>query len=259
MSTVPRSPSGLPRRSPAPWLYALAAALTVLAPILFVLVWAVDGTLGGFVPALVAALADLAAAVLAAVAATVIAAQRGIVRVRTAVTGHPEGRVGRLAEYHAARWHLARDRFAALRSEWAAFEADRGAVARRPALTDVSVPATARFVEAYGDAEFLLTDAAPGGPRRGEFVEAVDRAVAAWDEARRVADELAGEADAVTGASDPYADTRAVPGAPPAVEPPHGPRGGVGRVVPPEYTEAADAVRRAARRGVHDLRGRLRA
>lgn len=250
-----RSSSG-PRRSPAPWLFGLSLLLTLLAPLLFLGVWVADGTLEGFVPALVAALVDLAAAIAAAIAGTVIAAQRGIVRVRTVVTGHPQGRTGRLAEHHAARWHLARDRFAALRSEWAAFEADRYAVARRPALTDVSVPATARFVEAYGDAEFLLTDDEPAGPRRGEFVVAVDRAVAAWDEARRVADALAADTvvDGPLPGGHPHDETRATgPGATRAVDPPRSTR------VATEYAEAADAVRRAARRGVEDLRGRLRA
>lgn len=242
-----------PRRSAAPWLYGLAAVLTVFAPFLFALVWVVDGTWAGVLPAVLATLADLAAAVLAAVAATVIAAQRGIVRVRTAVTGHPQGRTGRLAEHHAARWHLARDRFAGLRSEWAAFEADRGAVARRPALTDVAVPATARFVDAYGDAEFLLTDTEPAGPRREEFAAAVDRASAAWDEARRVADELGPEHVVGTpGTAPPVAGH-----GPRAVDPPRGPAG-AGRAVPTEYAEAADAVRRAARRGAAELRGRLR-
>lgn len=257
--------SAHPRRSAVPWLYGLAAVLAVLSPFVFLLVWVLEGTLDGVVAAVVAALADLVAAAVAAVVATVLAARRGIVAVRTAVSGHPQGRAGRLAEHQAARWHLARDRFAALRSEWAAFEADRGAVARRPALTDVSVPATARFVEAYGDAEFLLTEAEPAGPRRGEFVEAVDRAEASWAEAQRVADELgaapghgsaAGPGDAPVGHSRGF---HAAPhqGTSRAVDPPRS-AGTAGRAGAPGYAEVTDAVRRAARRGVEDLRGRMR-
>ena len=73
----------------------------------------------------------LPALLVAAVVAAVLALQRGVVRVRTAVIGHPDGRAGRLAEHEAARWRLAGDRFAALQREYAAFEADPGAVAAR--------------------------------------------------------------------------------------------------------------------------------
>ena len=67
----------------------------------------------------------------------------------------------------------------------------RNAVAARPALADVTVPATARFVQALGDAEFLATDTEPAGPRRTQFSDAVDRAVEAWESAQRVAEGLA--------------------------------------------------------------------
>jgi hypothetical protein len=233
------------RRSVAPWLFGLAALLAILSPLVFLGVWAAEGTVDGVVAALMAAVLDLIAAAIAAVVATVLALRRGVVRVRTAVLGHPDGRAGRLAEHDAARWRLARDRFAALQRDYAAFEADPGAVAARPALTDVTVPATARFVQALGDAEYLRTDDEPVGPRRAEFANAVERAVAAWDNACSVADGLA----RAHGAIPPAYETR-------AVDPPRRPTTATERG---EYADAAEAVRRAAVRGAKDLRERLRA
>lgn len=256
------------RRSAVPWLYGLAAALALLSPILFVAVWASDGTLDGLVPAFLAALVDLAAAVVAAVVATVLAARRGITRVRTVVSGHPQGRAGRMAEYQAARWSVARERFAALQREYAAFEADPTAVAARPALTDVTVPATARFVEAYGDAQFLLTDTEPSGPRREEFAGAVDRAVASWHEAQRTADALAGvhspgsdagAAGTETVAVGPGADGSSRAGDPESGRAALGPARPGAQGAGQEYADVADAVRKAAARGMKDLRDRMRA
>ena len=236
-----------PRRSAAPWLFGLAVVLGLLSPVIFLAVWIAAGDVAGFGVALLAAVADLVAAAIAAVVATVLAIRRGVTRVRTVVHGHPQGRVGRMAEHDAARWHQARQRFAALQAEYAAFEADRFAVAARPALADVTVPATARFVQALGDAEFLATDAEPAGPRRAQFTAAVDHAVEAWENAQRVAEGLA-QARGGAAAAGPARETRAVDPAPPRVAPPGS-----------EYTQAADAVRRAAARGARDLRDRLRA
>jgi hypothetical protein len=232
------------RRSAVPWLYGLAALLVLLVPVVLLGVWVGGAGLGA---ALLAAVADLVAAVIAAAAATVVLARRGVRRVRAVVLGHPDGRTGRLAEHGAARWALARDRFAALGAEYARAESDPREVAARPALVDVSVPATARFVEALGEAHELATPTEPADPRHREaFVVAVDRAVAAWDEARRTADALA--ADAVVEPA-------------PAHTPTLGP--GAGRRTPSvgrdEYGAAAQAVRAAAARGVRDLRERLRA
>jgi hypothetical protein len=234
------------RRSAAPWLFGLAALLAILSPLVFLGVWVAEGTAEGVITALVATVLDLVAATIAAVVAAVLALQRGVVRVRTAVLGHPDGRAGRLAEHDAARWRLARDRFAALQREYAAFEADPGAVAARPALTDVTVPATARFVQALADAEYLRTDDEPVGPRRAEFANAVERAVDAWENACSVADGLA---RAHHGAVPPVGETR-------AVDPPRRPGTATERG---EYADAAEAVRRAAVRGAKDLRERLRA
>ncbi|GAA4846769.1 hypothetical protein GCM10023201_43100 [Actinomycetospora corticicola] len=236
------------RRSAVPWLYGLSVLLAVVSPLVFLGVWVADGTLEGVGAALLAAVADLVAAALAAIVATVLAAQRGVRRVRTVVLGHPDGRSGRLGEHRAARWALARDRFAALQRDYAAFESDPRAVAARPALVDVSVPTTEAFVEALADAQVLATPTEPGDPRREEFVAAVDRAVAAWDEARRYADAVAPRMSA-PGSTPPHpAETR-----PPSALPPrHG-------TPVDEYAAVADAVKQAAARGMRDLRGRLRA
>jgi hypothetical protein len=243
------------RRSPVPWLYAVAALLLVLVPVVLLGLWVGGAGLG---VALLATVADLVAAVIAAAVATVLLARRGIRRVRTVVLGHPDGRSGRLAEHGAARWVIARDRFAALQREYAGVESDPREVAARPALVDVTVPATGRFVEALGEAHELLTPTEPADPRQRErFVAAVDRAVAAWAEARRTADALAAARDAEHGPG--------VVGEPDVVSGPgvvsapgvtrgravHGPRD--------EYGVAAEAVRAAAVRGARDLRERLRA
>ena len=149
------------KRSAAPWLFGLAALLALLSPVIFLAVWVAAGDLEGIGVALLAGVADLVLAAIAAITATVLAVRRGVTRVRTVVHGHPQGRVGRMAEHDAARWHLARRRFGELQAEYAAFEASRAAVAARPALADVTVPATARFVQALGDAEFLATETEP--------------------------------------------------------------------------------------------------
>jgi hypothetical protein len=183
--------TALTRRSAAPWLFGLSLLLVLLSPIVFFGVLSTADSDGDVLTAIVATLADLAAAVFAAVVATVLAMRRGLTRVRTAVTGHPQGRAGLVAEQHAARWLRARDRFDALCVEYAAFETDPGALARRPALTEVSQPATAEFFDAFHDARVLRHEAEHAEWRRGEFVAAVDRVEAAWQEAQRVADELA--------------------------------------------------------------------
>ena len=230
------------RRSAVPWLVGLAALLAVLAPLLLLGLWVGGAGLG---VALLAAVADLVAAVIAAGVAAVMLAQRGVRRVRTVVLGHPDGRVGRLSAYGAARWTLARDRFAALQREYAGVESDPREVAARPALVDVSVPSTGRFVEALADAQDLATATEPADPRRREeFVVAVDRAVAAWAEACRTAEALAATPP------EPVAAPTLAPGTP------RPSRAGADH---DEYVAVADAVRQAAARGMRDLRDRMRA
>ncbi len=99
-----------------------------------------------------------------------------------------------LAARPAARpdlvWARARDRFHALRGEYAAFECDPMRVLRLPALSDVTVPSTGRFVEAFAEAQALETDAFQPGPHGAAFVAAVDRAERAWRAAREAAERI---------------------------------------------------------------------
>jgi hypothetical protein len=87
-------------------------------------------------------------------------------------------------------WAHARRRFDALRSAYAAYECDAMAVLRLPALADVTVPSTARFVDAFAEAQALDTDAFPGGNHAPAFVAAVDRAERAWRAAREAAERI---------------------------------------------------------------------
>jgi hypothetical protein len=87
-------------------------------------------------------------------------------------------------------WKRARDRFHALRSEYAAFECNPMEVLRLPALADVSVPSTARFVDAFAEAQALETDAFPPVGHASAFVSAVDRAERAWRAAREAAERI---------------------------------------------------------------------
>jgi hypothetical protein len=56
------------------------------------------------------------------------------------------------------RWHTARSTHERTSREYAAFECDALAVLRLPDLVDTSVPATARFVEAFAESCALATD-----------------------------------------------------------------------------------------------------
>ena len=89
-----------------------------------------------------------------------------------------------------AVWTKARERFTVLRAEYAAFECDATEVLRRPALADVSVASTARFVDAFAEAQALETDACPPAEHAKSFVSAVDRAERAWRAATDAADRI---------------------------------------------------------------------
>lgn len=87
-------------------------------------------------------------------------------------------------------WGRSRQRFDALRTAYAAYECDPMAVLRLPALADVTVPSTGRFVDAFAEAQALDTDACPGGTHGPLFVAAVDRAERAWQAAREAAERI---------------------------------------------------------------------
>jgi len=89
-----------------------------------------------------------------------------------------------------AVWARAKERFATLRGEYAAHECDPMSVLRLPALSDVSVPSTGRFVEAFAEAQALETDAFPPETHATAFVAAVERAERAWRAARDAAERI---------------------------------------------------------------------
>lgn len=87
-------------------------------------------------------------------------------------------------------WPAARARFAALRSEYGQFECDPLAVLRLPALTDVTVPSTRRFVDAFAEAQALDTDTEPPHEHQARYVQAVDQACRAWRAALDAAERI---------------------------------------------------------------------
>lgn len=88
-------------------------------------------------------------------------------------------------------WTAARERFDAISRAYAAFECDPARVALRPALADVEVPSTARFVDAYAEALALRTDVAPPAALATRFVAAARTATVAWTVAVETADRIA--------------------------------------------------------------------
>jgi hypothetical protein len=60
-------------------------------------------------------------------------------------------------------------------------------VLRLPALSDVSVPSTARFVDAFAEAQALYTDSPASDAHTAAFIAAVDEATRAWEAARDAA------------------------------------------------------------------------
>jgi len=87
-------------------------------------------------------------------------------------------------------WQASRARFARLQREYAQFECDALAVLHTPALADVSVPSTARFVDAFAEAQALDSDREPPDRHAERFAAAVDRAWRAWEAARDAADRI---------------------------------------------------------------------
>lgn len=87
-------------------------------------------------------------------------------------------------------WGHARDRFHTLAAAYAAHECDPMNVLRLPALSDVTVPSTGRFVDAFAHAQALESDAYPGDDHATQFAQAVDRAERAWRAAREAAERI---------------------------------------------------------------------
>ncbi|MEU6697310.1 hypothetical protein [Pseudonocardia sp. NPDC046786] len=87
-------------------------------------------------------------------------------------------------------WRRARADHQRLRAEFLEHETDPMAVLRRPALSDVTVPSTARFVDAFAAAQALDTDGYPGEPYGARYRRAVEAARRAWRAAVDAADRI---------------------------------------------------------------------
>ncbi|MGH3695165.1 MAG: hypothetical protein ACRDRX_14460 [Pseudonocardiaceae bacterium] len=90
----------------------------------------------------------------------------------------------------APDWGASRARFTQLRGEYGRFECDPLAVLRLPALADVTVPATSRFVDAFAEAQALDTDTEPSAAHLARYATAVDQACRAWQAAREAAERI---------------------------------------------------------------------
>ncbi|WP_028921713.1 hypothetical protein [Pseudonocardia acaciae] len=92
-----------------------------------------------------------------------------------------------------AEWRAARQRFRELRDEYAGYECDPSAVLRLPALADVTVASTGRFVDAFAEALALHgehEDQEPAEASANAYVRAVEQAWRAWRAAREAAERL---------------------------------------------------------------------
>jgi hypothetical protein len=87
-----------------------------------------------------------------------------------------------------ARWDDATRRHGVVAQAFAEFECDLQAVLRLPALADVDEPATARFIDAFAEANALRTGEFPGSQYAQRFVEAVEHAEQGWSAAVEVAE-----------------------------------------------------------------------
>lgn len=179
MVRPPRRPYRVVRRMPGPFvplviLLGVGAAVLVVMSVMALIVF------GLFL------LVPVVAAGLAVRAAT---KQRHQVRTRppAPVFGPPRPMV---APPLVDPWRRAKHDFAHLRQSYAAYECDPLAVLRLPALADVTVPSTARFIEAFAEAQALDTDAPPPPAHRGQYLAAVERACRAWAAAREAAERI---------------------------------------------------------------------
>lgn len=159
------------------------------------------GALGATLLALVALLLIGTAVVVASVVPVLLAGAIAFVAVRRRLRraalrrGGAAGTAPLPARPAAPRrpeavWSRAHDRFCALRTAYAGYECDPMQVLRLPALADVSVPSTGRFVDAFARAQALETDALPPAGHAAQFVAAVDRAERAWRAAREAAERI---------------------------------------------------------------------
>ncbi|MGH3797253.1 MAG: hypothetical protein ACRDSP_20455 [Pseudonocardiaceae bacterium] len=195
---MPRPPYHYPHRlrgargPVGPLLLVLGAVLLAGGMAVVVTVVAVLATLGPLVLAGVAAVAITSArrrhrraAARSPRTIRIPRAQRGF-----SPPGHPVGPDRPGSALPAPDWAGARARFDRLRSAYGRFECDPLAVLRLPALTDVTVPSTGRFVDAFAEAQALDTETEPPTAHRDRFIAAVDAAWRTWraamDAAQRI-------------------------------------------------------------------------
>jgi hypothetical protein len=88
------------------------------------------------------------------------------------------------------RWQAAKDTYTRTARDYADFECDALAVLGLPDLVDTSVPATARFVEAFAEASALATDRQPPDEHAERFIAAADAAHRAWRAAYAAAERM---------------------------------------------------------------------
>ncbi|MDN5931666.1 MAG: hypothetical protein L0I24_11480, partial [Pseudonocardia sp.] len=166
-------------RRALPWLIVLPFLLLGLFSV-------IAAVLATFVAA---GLAFVAAAPLLLVGAIAFHSVRRRMRARSAGTAPLPGRPAARTRPDVV-WRHARDRFHTLAAAYAAHECDAMNVLRLPALSDVTVPSTGRFVEAFAHAQALETDEFPGEEHAAQFVRAVDGAERAWRAAREAAERI---------------------------------------------------------------------
>jgi hypothetical protein len=150
----------------------------------------VAGAVGVALVALVVVMARLGPPIVLAVAGVALVARHTVRRRHPLPASPPDRAPATMPAPTPQRWSKARSRFARLQQDYAAYECDPLAVLRLPALADVRVPSTARFVDAFAEAQALDTDREPPAEHAARYAAAVDRACrawqAAWDAAERI-------------------------------------------------------------------------
>ncbi|WP_134324609.1 hypothetical protein [Cumulibacter soli] len=101
-------------------------------------------------------------------------------------TGNTTGMSGQARpEPEEILWRRARERHDAVLLAYSPYEVDPGMVMRFPAMTDVTIPATAEFIEALSDASAFRTDEFPDGKLSAAYRDSISALEMAWSAAER--------------------------------------------------------------------------
>ncbi|MGB8962714.1 MAG: hypothetical protein WCC38_12250 [Pseudonocardiaceae bacterium] len=167
---------GRARRRVGPLLVLLCAALLAGAGVVTVALFALMAVLGQ----------------LLLVGAGSVVVVRHLHRRRRRATGREQPAAVRPSAWAAPvpDWRATQARFVQLRGEYGQFECDPLAVLRLPALTDVTVASTGRFVDAFAEAQALDTETEPPAAHCARYATAVDQAWRAWRAARDAAERI---------------------------------------------------------------------